>query len=110
MKVGKLYSLSFYQSEPWLLTAAGASNDISVWDLTREAMIRNAFAERFVGGAATLEDEEEKLTKDADFEAMMAVQEESTQQNTKIKSATKKNKKKKTKKKVYKKQNILLDL
>ena len=106
MKVGKLYSLSFYQSEPWLLTAAGASNEISVWDMMREPMVRNAFAERVVGGAPVEVENDEGTSSEADFEAMMAAEitTKKPQNETKNKAPnSSKSKRKNSKKKVYKK-------
>lgn len=100
MKVGKLYSVSFYPSAPWLLTAAGASKELSVWDLTREQTITNAFGNRNTSDSQN--DENVEPIQDKDFEAMMAAEKKEVEKTASI-SRMKGKKKKKGKKKVYKK-------
>ena len=111
VKVGKLYSVSFYPSkqQPWLLTAAGGSTEISVWDLTREKTIRDAFAGRRTGyGGESLVDDHENdengASTETDFEAMMVAEEKKEPTKNSNNNSAKKSKKKKakTKKKAHK--------
>lgn len=81
MGVGKLYTVSFYPSSPWLLGCGGSGNQLSLWDLSGEAPIRKRFADR-VGNTSTAVseintlgdggDETANNNKEQDFEAMMA--------------------------------------
>mmetsp|Transcript_4984 Transcript_4984/g.7191 ORF Transcript_4984/g.7191 Transcript_4984/m.7191 type:complete len:540 (+) Transcript_4984:677-2296(+) len=48
MKVGKLYSLSFYPSSPWLMGCGGSGNEVAIWDFARESPIVNTFGSRIV--------------------------------------------------------------
>jgi len=46
MCAGKLYTVGFYPSSPWLLGCAGSGNLLSLWDLSRESTIQNRFRPR----------------------------------------------------------------
>jgi periodic tryptophan protein 1 len=48
MRAGKLYSVSFYPSSPWLLGTGGSGNQLSLWDLSSEEPIQNRFSQRLV--------------------------------------------------------------
>jgi hypothetical protein len=48
MAVGKLYSVSFYPSSPWLLGSGGSSGDLALWDMSQEKAIQSRFGDRFV--------------------------------------------------------------
>uniref|UniRef100_A0A7S2KZ84 Anaphase-promoting complex subunit 4 WD40 domain-containing protein n=1 Tax=Leptocylindrus danicus TaxID=163516 RepID=A0A7S2KZ84_9STRA len=108
VKVGKLYSVSFYPSkqQPWLLTAAGGGTEISIWDLTREKMIRDAFQGRLANGSYIDDsvNDENEVSTEKDFEAMMAAEEKNKSVQKSNDSSAKKGKKKKgkAKKKVHK--------
>jgi len=67
---GKLYSVSFYSSEPWLLGCGGSGNQLALWDLSEEQAIQKRFRER-VGGAALFESDAENIDKGDEFDAMM---------------------------------------
>jgi hypothetical protein len=101
MGVGKLYSVSFYPSTPWLLGCGGGGNSLSIWDMSSEAAIQNRFGERINGGvSAPVEEEGETgLVQNEDFEAMMAAGDAATE---KAREQVKKTKKK-TKKKAHRK-------
>lgn len=75
MQVGKLYTVNFYPSSPWLLGCAGGGKELALWDLTREAPIQKRFGDRVTGGTVynTLEEITEKETseKQKAFDAMM---------------------------------------
>mmetsp|Transcript_15399 Transcript_15399/g.34398 ORF Transcript_15399/g.34398 Transcript_15399/m.34398 type:complete len:636 (-) Transcript_15399:714-2621(-) len=75
MGVGKLYTISFYPSTPWLLGCGGSGNQLSLWDLSSEGPIRKRFGDRIDNADAvqeTLADAEPAGNKEKDFEAMMA--------------------------------------
>lgn len=40
---GKLYTVCFYPSEPWLLGCGGSGNQLALWDLSGEAVIQQRF-------------------------------------------------------------------
>lgn len=46
MCVGKLYSVGFYPSTPWLLACGGSGNELALWDLSEEEMIQEHFRGR----------------------------------------------------------------
>jgi WD40 repeat protein len=50
MQVGKLYTVSFYPSTPWLLGCGGSENQLALWDMSSEEAILRRFAKRVVGG------------------------------------------------------------
>ena len=95
MKVGKLYTVNFYPSSPWLLGCAGDGKELALWDLTREAPIQKRFGDRATGGTVynTLEETEEKQEA---FDAMMKVKDANTNKEADDTPKKKKNKKKKT--------------
>ena len=98
MKVGKLLTVSFYPSMPWLLGCGGSENQLALWDMSSEDAFQKRFASRLSPDAAGVEQEAKK--QETDFEAVMAAEdkEEQSKQN-----ATKKKKKGKAKKKVARK-------
>ena len=100
MQVGKLYTISFYQSSPWLLGCGGSGNQLALWDISSEAAIMKRFGDRlkgFIPGQSI--DEIVVSNKEQDFEAMMAVGDAETE---KKRSDTKKSKQMgKDKKKVH---------
>jgi len=46
MGVGKLYTVSFYPSFPWLLGSGGAGNELALWDLRDELSVQARFGSR----------------------------------------------------------------
>jgi periodic tryptophan protein 1 len=66
---GKLYTVSFYPSDPWLLGCGGSGNQLALWDLSEEAAIQNRFGKRSSEGSIS---PEPTPTRDTDFNAMMA--------------------------------------
>ena len=46
MKVGKLFTLNFYPSSPWLLGCGGSSKEIALWDMTQDDIIQKCFGGR----------------------------------------------------------------
>lgn len=70
MNVGKLYTVNFYPSTPWLLGCAGGGKELALWDMTREAPVQNRFGGR-VSATTTTESADETEQKEA-FDEMMA--------------------------------------
>lgn len=96
MKVGKLLTVSFYPSMPWLLGCGGSENQLALWDMSSE----DAFQKRFAGRMnveATDSAQASETKKETDFEAVMATSDKDEQ---KKQALNKKKKKGKTKKKV----------
>ncbi|KAL3809521.1 hypothetical protein ACHAXA_001252 [Cyclostephanos tholiformis] len=101
MSVGKLYSVSFYPSSPWLLACGGSGNELAIWDMEGEDAIRNRFAGRIHGGEGSEGPDATYLNeveKEPDFEATMAASENDTATLTTLEGMNK-SKKKKGKKK-----------
>lgn len=104
MNVGKLFSVQFYPSSPWLLGCGGSGNSLALWDLTREEAIQKRFGDRVDASLMNnthTENEEDVAAKEKDFEAMMAVR-DASMEKSRQEATSGKNKKKKNKKKVHK--------
>jgi periodic tryptophan protein 1 len=130
MRVGKLYTVNFYPSSPWLLGCAGGAKEMALWDMTREDVVQKCFAKRLLDVTSTDKvssppttdtDDKTKSTvnpiegdsasKKEEFDAMMAASSESNldgaytnPDNSKSVSSASKKKKdhgKKKKKKVH---------
>lgn len=92
MKAGKLYTVGFYPSLPWLMGCGGSGNQLALWDMSCEAAIQNRFGKRMEGW--TPPESTEGDGKETDFEAAMAKEEESSSKKTNKKKKGKgKNKK-----------------
>ena len=100
MNVGKLYSLGFYPSSPWLLGCAGSGNLLALWDMSSEDAFKSRFGER--SGEKRSEEHENRENAEQDFEAIMAAQAETTKTLQNTKDSKKKQKGKGKKKKVHK--------
>jgi len=99
MQVGKLYTISFYQSSPWLLGCGGSGNQLALWDISSEAAVMKRFGDRFSGSVSAHADNTVvQSNKEQDFEAMMAVGDAEVEQK---REDTKKLKQGKNKKKVH---------
>lgn len=66
MAVGKLYSVSFYPSAPWLLGCGGSSGDLALWDMSQEMAIQSTFGDRLVQGGdeTNIESKDKEITVD----------------------------------------------
>ena len=93
MKVGKLYTVSFYPSSPWLLGCGGSENNLALWDMSSEDALQSRFGKRVDGW------EEKGEKAEPDFEAAMVA---SDKEQEKSKSNNKAKKKGKGKKKAHK--------
>ena len=95
MCAGKLYTVKFYPSSPWLMGCGGSGKELSLWHLDSEERMKQRFSGRDGTGVVS----EGGTQVEEDFEAMMAEKETS-----KAESATPKNKKKSgsSKKKAHK--------
>lgn len=60
MKVGKLFTLNFYPSSPWLMGCAGGSKEIALWDMTEDDTIQKCFGDRIDHSSLTKKDDSEK--------------------------------------------------
>lgn len=101
MSVGKLYSINFYPSSPWLLGCGGAGNQLALWDLSSET----AFEKRF-GARLAHVDKPNKLvenieSKTEDFEAIMAAADQAAKEVKQDANNGSRKKKNKGKKKVH---------
>lgn len=94
MNVGKLYSVSFYSSSPWLLGCGGSGNELALWDMTRETAVRNRFGDRALGDTPAMVADDEMDNREQDFEAMMAAKDEKAEEVRKNTEKKKKGKKK----------------
>jgi periodic tryptophan protein 1 len=118
MCVGKLYSVGFYPSAPWLLGCGGSGNELALWDLSSEESIQKGFQGRMGLVVAQQEssyeftDHVSRPTLDESFDAMMndknKMKEDDDMENcTSIAKETSSSKKKKkngkTKPKVHRK-------
>ena len=96
MCVGKLYTVGFYPSSPWLLGCGGGGNQIAIWDLSSETGIQNHFDAEKRGSSVVVDE----AANEEDFEAMMA--NEAAGREDPSQSSSKKKKKGKGKKKAHK--------
>jgi WD40 repeat protein len=82
MVVGKLYTVQFYPSSPWLLGCAGGGKELALWDMHREESIQKRFGDRVirkqfgdrVSGDGEQQKEEEPVNESEQkkaFDAMM---------------------------------------
>lgn len=71
MGVGKLYTLSFYPSSPWLLGCGGGGKEVALWDCSSEVALQNRFGSR-IGEAPQEKVQQDDAPRTEDFEAMMA--------------------------------------
>jgi WD40 repeat protein len=72
MNVGKLYSVGFYPSTPWLLGCAGSGKELALWDMSAEAILQKRFGSRVGAEHVTSSDAPiDEGTKQDDFKAMM---------------------------------------
>ena len=108
MNVGKLYTLGFYQSNPWLLGTAGAGKELALWDMTRESNIQNRFGDRLasqgklITSAAQAPEVADEMSEAAAFNPTMSGENTSTiKVELGSKSKATKNKGKKKKKKAH---------
>ena len=71
MGIGKLYTINFYPSSPWLMGCAGAGVEIALWDMNREANIQKRFGARVDKELISSLMDQDDSAKQQDFEAMM---------------------------------------
>lgn len=103
---GKLYTVSFYPSDPWLLGCGGSGNQLALWDLSSEETIQKRFQSRLTiedspGGAQEVDVKEAPAS---DFDAMMTAKDGSSEENPDGGAGSKKKKgKSKGKRKAHRK-------
>lgn len=107
MEVGKLFTVDFYPSSPWLLGCGGSGNELALWDMSQDSVIQQHFGDRtnkplFPASEMSYFDPK----KEEDYEASMAleakIESEISQEQNQAPSA-KKSKKKGKKKPAHKK-------
>jgi periodic tryptophan protein 1 len=82
MCVGKLYSVDFYPSSPWLLGCGGSGGQLAIWDLSEETSIRNRFDGRLNGTPFQSKTGTDGNAAKEDFAAMMTNKEAETSPKT----------------------------
>jgi len=96
MKVGKLFTLNFYPSSPWLLGCAGGGKEIAIWDMREDTTVQKCFGGRATANSApTSESSPQKESTESIIDSVMAS--DTTAAEKKTSSANKKKKKKKKK-------------
>lgn len=104
MNVGKLYTVNFYPSTPWLLGSAGGGKELALWDMAREATIQKRFGNRVSNDGLqkpVKESEESPLEQQEAFDDMMTPNADEEKQTSPAKSKSKKKKTGNKKKKVH---------
>jgi hypothetical protein len=102
MQVGKLYSVSFYPSSPWLLGCGGGGGELALWDLSSEAPLLERFGCRITAHIPK-ELEDTTANKTEKFEAIMANGVETQRETTTRHDNSNKKGKDSKKKKVHRK-------
>ena len=104
MKVGKLFTLNFYPSTPWLLGCAGGGKEIAIWDMTEDATVQKCFGGRAITTDApnTTTTEPSDVTTKSIFDSVMTPDSKSADAAVVEKKTSSNKKKKKKKKKVHK--------
>ncbi|GKY94152.1 hypothetical protein MPSEU_000381300 [Mayamaea pseudoterrestris] len=77
---GKLYTVQFYPSDPWLLGTGGSGNQLALWDFSNESEIQRRFAGRVAsksGEQAQVVEAADAKPIEAELESMMAKRETS---------------------------------
>ena len=101
MSVGKLYTVSFYPSSPWILGCGGGGGQLALWDLSSEENFQRRFGDSVIETSMDNAIPEKENKAEEDFEAMMAAGDEAAERARS--AASGKKKKKKTKKKAHRK-------
>jgi hypothetical protein len=83
MNVGKLYTINFYSSSPWLVGCAGGGKELALWDMTREDAIQKRFGGR-VSGTNGIRDADPvvETEKKEEFAAMMSADSSTTEKES----------------------------
>jgi WD40 repeat protein len=90
MQVGKLYTVSFYPSSPWLLGCGGSENQLALWDMSSEDTILRRFASRVEGGEEYVPQENNDETVAEAIAGTSGNQERQSKANNKKKGKQKK--------------------
>ena len=96
MGVGKLYTVNFYPSSPWLLGCGGGGNQLALWDTSIEAAFQKRFGLRLSELSKSTRANIDSEVKNEDFEVIMAAADKACKDaREEAKSGGKKRKKKK---------------
>lgn len=84
---GKLYTVSFYPSDPWLLATGGSGNQLALWDFSSEMEIQKRFAGRVTSDSEqTASLSSEVSANKADFASMMMSRDDHTEESSNSKN------------------------
>jgi periodic tryptophan protein 1 len=101
MQVGKLYTISFYPSSPWLLGCGGSGSELALWEISSEAAVMKRFGDRVKARVAVSKATDDEPKDEPDFEAMMATRDAETERKRDDFNNKKPKQKGKGKKKVH---------
>jgi hypothetical protein len=100
MKVGKLYSVSFYPSTPWLLGCGGGGKELALWDMSEDEAVQRRFGTRCTGNVVAPAQQLEDNVQEEPIETTMGAP-TAHKSNEKTQSSKKKKDGKNKKKKVH---------
>lgn len=95
MKVGKLFTVNFYPSSPWLMGCGGGGKEIAIWDMKEDSTVQKCF-----GGRAILNgtvDTPKTEPTESILDSVMTPDAKSSDTKVEKKSSSKKKKNKKKK-------------
>ena len=101
MKVGKLYTVNFYPSTPWLLGCGGGGKELALWDMSEDEAVQRRFGSRCTGSnnvvALAQQQPDDSVVKEKDFKttALASAAQNSNKTTTSSKKKKDRNKKKK---------------
>ena len=94
MAVGKLYSVSFYPSTPWLLGCGGSTGELALWDMSEERPVQSRFGDR-ISQEKDVNAELEPMGSNLDFGSIMDAKNDATAEKAREKMEKHKKAKKK---------------
>ena len=99
MKVGKLFTVNFYPSSPWLLGCGGGGKEIAIWDMKEDSTVQKCFGGRAILNASTSGAVETGTAEPTEsiLDSVMTPDSKSTDAKVEKKSSNKKKKNKKKK-------------
>ena len=74
MKVGKLFTLNFYPSSPWLMGCGGNGKEIALWDMASDVTIQKCFGGRSKAPERSKDDvinEQSEIGRESILDAVM---------------------------------------
>ena len=95
MKVGKLFTVNFYPSSPWLMGCGGGGKEIAIWDMKEDSTVQKCFGGRAILNG-TVETPKAEPTESI-LDSVMTPDAKSSDTKVEKKSSSKKKKNKKKK-------------